>query len=263
MPFTLSHAIVAVPFARTAVPAGAVAAGAMAPDLPLFLPVGFDYESTHELPWFPVTGLLLAFVAFALWRVVVRPVLPGVLPRALRERMPADWCGGAADGWRSLGRSGRDVALLVAALAIGVATHIVWDGFTHAGRWGTALVPALDRSLGGIPIAVWLHYLSSLAGLVALAAWVAWWLNRRHPIARNALPDRTTTVLFWTVTVAGVIAGIVVAALTTTHRPGASGLFDLALGITTTAGGYLVVAVLLASVLVQVARARGRRSALR
>ncbi len=36
MPFTVSHAIVAVPFVRTALPAGAIAAVAMAPDLPRY-----------------------------------------------------------------------------------------------------------------------------------------------------------------------------------------------------------------------------------
>ncbi|WP_382304232.1 DUF4184 family protein [Herbiconiux sp. UC225_62] len=254
MPFTVSHAIVAVPFARTALPAGAVAAGAMAPDLPLFLPVGFDYESTHELPWFPVTGLVLAFLAFALWRVVVRPVAREVSPRGLAERLPAEWSGSAGDGWRSLALSGREAALLVAALAIGVVSHIIWDGFTHAGRWGSALLPVLDEDMAGIPLAVWLHYLSSLLGLVAVMAWLVAWLVRRRPIAQPRDARPRSAIFFWAVVALGTAAGAAVALATTPHRSGASGLFDLALGLVETAGGWFAVAALLAGVTVHLTR---------
>ncbi|SDZ29685.1 DUF4184 family protein [Herbiconiux ginsengi] len=254
MPFTVSHAIVAVPFARTALPAGAVAAGAMAPDLPLFLPVGFDYESTHELPWFPVTGLVLAFAAFALWRVVVRPVAREVSPRALAERLPAEWSGSAADGWRSLARSGREAALLVAALAIGVATHVVWDGFTHAGRWGGALLPALDESIASIPLAVWLHYLSSLLGLVALIVWLVVWLIGRRSIAQRGDARGVSALFFWAAVALGAAAGAAVALAITPHRAGASGLFDLGLGVVEAAGGWLAIAAVLSGAVVQLAR---------
>ncbi|MCS5718679.1 DUF4184 family protein [Herbiconiux sp. CPCC 205763] len=254
MPFTVSHAIVAVPFVRTALPAGAVAAGAMAPDLPLFLPVGFDYGSTHELPWFPLTGLVLAFVAFALWRVVVRPVAREVLPRALAERLPSEWSGTAADGWRSLGTTAAGIALLVAALAIGVLTHVVWDGFTHAGRWGGVLLPALDERLAGLPLAVWLHYVSSLLGLVAVTAWLTVWLIRRRPFARPGDARRASAVFFWSVVAAGTAAGGAVALATTSHRAGASGAFDLALGVVETAGGWLAAATVLAAATLHLTR---------
>ncbi|MGD8167328.1 DUF4184 family protein [Herbiconiux sp. P16] len=254
MPFTVSHAIVAVPFVRTALPAGAVAAGAMAPDLPLFLPVGFDYESTHELPWFPVTGLVLAFVAFALWRVVVRPVAREVSPRGLAERLPAEWSGSAVDGWRSLARSERDAALLIAALAIGVVTHVLWDGFTHAGRWGGMLLPVLDDPVAGLPLAVWLHYLSSLLGLVALIAWLVLWLIRRRPIVQRGDARGVSELFFWAAVALGTAAGAAVALATTPHRAGASGLFDLGLGVVEAAGGWLAIAAVLAGAVVQLAR---------
>jgi hypothetical protein len=254
VPFTVSHAIVAVPFARTALPAGAIAAGAMAPDLPLFLPVGFDYESTHELPWFPVTGMVLALVAFALWRVLVRPVARQVSPRALAERLPVDWSGTAADGWRSLARTRRDAALLVAALAIGVLTHIIWDGFTHAGRWGAMLFPVLDDTIAGLPLAVWLHYLSSLLGLLALIAWMLVWLLRRRGLNQPGDARRGAAIFFWSVVAAGTVGGAAVALATTPHRAGASGLFDQALAAVEVSGGWLAVTAVLAAATIHLAR---------
>lgn len=38
MPFTISHAVVALPFRHTVLPAAAVAVGSMAPDAVLFVP---------------------------------------------------------------------------------------------------------------------------------------------------------------------------------------------------------------------------------
>ncbi|UUT35120.1 DUF4184 family protein [Microbacterium elymi] len=41
-----------------------------------------------------------------------------------------------------------DILLLVLALALGVASHIAWDAFSHEGASGVGLVPALDAQWG-------------------------------------------------------------------------------------------------------------------
>ena len=73
MPFTPSHAVLALPFVRTPLAPAAVAVGAMTPDLPLFvrgLPV--TYGLTHDLRWLPVTAML-ALALLLLWRALLRP----------------------------------------------------------------------------------------------------------------------------------------------------------------------------------------------
>ena len=56
MPFTPSHAVVALPFLRTPLVSAAIAVGAMAPDLPLFLRgMPLHYGLTHSLAWLPGT----------------------------------------------------------------------------------------------------------------------------------------------------------------------------------------------------------------
>lgn len=189
MPFTPSHAIVALPFVRTPLPAAAVAMGAMAPDLPLFVRAyPEDYGMTHSFAWLPAT-VLTALGLLLLWRCILRPATRELTPTWLASRLPGEWDAGAASGLRgTFARRGEQAPswagtlLLVVALVVGVASHIVWDSFTHEGRWG---MTALDLAVqwGPLPAYKWLQYGSSVVGLVILAVWAALWLRRRRPAA--------------------------------------------------------------------------------
>ncbi|MEV4687956.1 DUF4184 family protein [Microbacterium sp. LWH3-1.2] len=146
MPFTPSHAVVALPFVRTPLVPAAMAIGAMAPDLPLFVRgLPLHYGVTHALAWLPLTTLL-ALVLLLVWRCVLRPAARELSPRWLAVRLPGEWNAGAGDAARATLAidevppsrvSWSRMLLLVLSLAIGVASHIVWDLFTHEGRWGT------------------------------------------------------------------------------------------------------------------------------
>lgn len=69
--------------------------------------------------------------------------------------------------------------LLAASLAIGVVSHIVWDLFTHEGRWGTTAIGALDAEWGPLPGYKWLQHGSSVIGLAIIGMWMLVWLVRR------------------------------------------------------------------------------------
>lgn len=71
------------------------------------------------------------------------------------------------------------VVLLLVALAIGVVTHILWDAFTHEGRGGVALIPALDEQWGPLLGYKWLQYGSGIGGVLVLAIAGALWLRGR------------------------------------------------------------------------------------
>ena len=136
MPFTPSHAVVALPFLRTPLVPAAIAIGAMAPDLPLFVRALVPrYPVTHDLRWLPLT-MAIALALLLVWRCVLRPATRELSPLWLAARLPAEWDA----GWRAAAKetlpSWRGILLLVASLAIGVASHIIWDLFTHEGRWG-------------------------------------------------------------------------------------------------------------------------------
>lgn len=192
MPFTPSHAVVALPFAHS-VPglAAAVAVGAMTPDLPLFirrLPV--TYAMTHSWSWLPLT-VALAAALLALWWMVLRPAVRELSPKPLAERMPAEW-----DGRVRLARPLVVVPILILGLAIGVATHIAWDGFTHEGRPGVVAL-GWDALWGPLPAYKWMQYGSSVVGLAVLALAAGLWLRPRlrSHVAR-ALPE-VVRIVWW------------------------------------------------------------------
>ncbi|HCS60599.1 MAG TPA: DUF4184 domain-containing protein [Microbacterium sp.] len=186
MPFTPSHALVALPFIRTPLIPAAIAIGAMTPDLPLFLRgIGVNYSFTHtfgNVVW----TTLIAFVLFLVWRVVLRPALPDLLPLWLSRRLPQDWSErGVVGAGRAVGvgQARAYPLLLGASLLLGVLSHIVWDLFTHAGRWGTQLLPVLNAMWGPLSGYKWLQHGSSVLGLLIIGAWALLWISRRNPRA--------------------------------------------------------------------------------
>jgi hypothetical protein len=94
------------------------------------------------------------------------------------------------------------IALLLGALVLGAATHVLWDEFTHDGRWGTRHVPALAARWGPLAGYSWAQHLSTLAGAAVLSWWLArWW--RRTPALEQ--PAVRSTVWPW-----ALLAGVAV-----------------------------------------------------
>lgn len=189
MPFTPSHAVVALPFLRTPLVPAAIAVGAMAPDLPLFVRgMPLHYGVTHSLAWLPLT-VAVALLLLLIWRCILRPAVRELSPRWLAGRLPAEWDRGAAaslretfvDAGEAARPAWRGILLLLASLALGVISHVVWDLFTHEGRWGVQVLPLLEEQWGPFPGFRWLQHGSSVLGLAILAAWAARWLSRRRP----------------------------------------------------------------------------------
>ncbi|SFS02077.1 protein of unknown function [Microbacterium sp. cf046] len=185
MPFTPSHAVVALPFIRTPLIPAAIAIGAMTPDLPLFLrgtPV--RYAVTHDLAWMPLT---IALVLLVIWRAVLRPAARELVPMGLARRLPGEWDAGAAAALRETfaiagtppRASWRGILLLLVSLAIGIASHVVWDLFTHEDRWGVEVLPVLDELWGPLSGYRWLQHGSSVLGLAVLGIWAVLWVRRR------------------------------------------------------------------------------------
>ena len=65
----------------------ALVVGAVAPDLPVYLPVGASYATTHSWPGLPVV-VFFGMVLLWLWFAVVRDALVDLTP-VLRHRVPA------------------------------------------------------------------------------------------------------------------------------------------------------------------------------
>lgn len=215
MPFTPSHAVVALAVVRTPLVPAAVAVGAMAPDLPLFVRgIGISYAQTHAYPWLTV---VIAGVLLLAWWLVLRPSVRELTPGWVAGRLPSEWDAQGGEALRTVRRiSGRrrsvalTVALVVVSLAIGVLSHIAWDAFTHEGRWGVELIPALAERWGPLHGYRWFQYASSVLGLLGLAVAGAVWLRgrARGPV-RRVLPAPVRVVWWASLPVVLVVATVI------------------------------------------------------
>lgn len=203
MPFTPAHAVVALPFARSRRwSATAIASGAVAPDLPLFVSGGVGYDETHSLWAVPTLDLVLGLLCLALWWALLRPGLLAVLPGAVRARIGP--------------RRPAPMPLLPLGVAAGALTHLVWDAFTHRGRLGSALLPVLAERVGPFPLTSWAQYASGVGGLLLLGGAAIHAYRRsnpeadrfRSPLAAAAAPTGIAVVTLAVVAAAVAVGGI-------------------------------------------------------
>ena len=237
MPFTLSHPAAVLPVAallrgRLALPTSAMVAGSTVPDLPLF--VGTGYAVSHSPVGLVTLDLALAMGLLLVWDRLVRDALADLAPDRWRSRV-APRVRLDRRGW----------ALAPFAAVLGSVTHVVWDAFTHDGRWGTSLVPWLEQDHLGVGGADWAQYGSSVVGLLAVVAVLEVELRSR------AVVDRGPRLLPWpalpvTVTLTALV-GVAVAALSAGSRPSVFGfavdvLVTVGLGLLALSGAWWLVA---------------------
>jgi len=194
MPFTVAHAAAVLPLRNSRLPLAALMIGSMSPDFAYFQPFDLARVSTHNLEGILFFCLPVGLAAWLLFvRVLEQPTIE-LLPAAWRDRVPR------SDRHLSLS------ALLLAgiAVALGAATHIAWDAFTHANTPLTNAFPALEAEVfrfhgRSIRMFFILQCLSSLIGMLALAIW-AFRLRHAPPRASaldeplRSLPDRARVV---------------------------------------------------------------------
>jgi hypothetical protein len=207
MPFTVSHVAAVLPMVGRSdrLPAAALVIGSMVPDYPWFLTRGRSSGLSHSLLGVVTVDLAAGLLAFLLWRRVAQAPVRDLVPRAVGTRLP-----------RPPGLRGRDLGWAALAVVLGALTHVVWDSFTHADRWGVELVPWLQEAHHGRSGWVWGQEVSSVLGLLVLALWSIAQLVRTHPDGeglRSTAPERQ---LDWLVVAAGVVAGTVVGAVRST-----------------------------------------------
>lgn len=158
MPLTPAHPAVVLPLERLGLPLSALVVGAVAPDVPVYLPVAVGYATTHSgrgLPAAVVIGLALLWLWHALLRDAVVDLTPSLRVR-LPERARPD-----RRGW----------VLAPLALAVGAGTHVLWDSATH--DWGFVVenVALLREELGPLRLYGWLQHTSTVVGAAVVAAY--------------------------------------------------------------------------------------------
>ena len=163
MPFTVSHAVAALPFLRTPLPVAALVIGTMAPDLPYFLPLGIPREFSHSLLGVVTIDLAVGIVVLLAWKFLLRAPVLDYAPGWLRERMPS--------------RERATVPWVLLALVVGALTHLAIDTLTHEGSLD-AVFPVFAVEIGPWSVSNYVHLVVSTIGAVILAVWVRRWVKR-------------------------------------------------------------------------------------
>lgn len=186
MPYAFAHPAAVVPVARLlgrrAVPS-ALAIGSMVPDAWYFVPL-LEREHSHGALgalWFCLPAGLLAYAAFHL--IFKQPML-ALAPRRLAGRLAA-WCtpGLPAVPW----------SWVLVSLCAGIATHLVWDSFTHGGE--------VQRVL---------QHSSTLVGTLYLAFWLRRKLKTKPAVEIPALQPRLRAAVLAAMVVLPALAFLIV-----------------------------------------------------
>lgn len=275
MPFTLSHAAAVLPAirrtgaARGPLVASALVAGSFAPDMTYFadtlVPGAMLFgEVTHGLPGVLTVDVLVTAALVAGWLLMREPLL---------ALLPTGWQGRAyafARGRPWNVRGPRQLAALAwwfyLSAVLGAATHVVWDAFTHPGRWGSRLIPGLNDVVGGLPVYTYFQYGTSAVALAGIC-WFLWSALReadaRGAVDTGAVPALTVRMrLLLTAPIA------VCVLLGATHRTlrayavhgGTASWFDYVPTVLFGAGAGLAIVLPFYGVAVRLLHHRARRS---
>lgn len=177
MPFTLSHAAAALPFRRTRLVMSAVVVGCFAPDFEYFLWIHGGFG--HTLTGIFVFDLPVALAVLWLFHRYAKDPLVACLPEGTRERLER------GPGSLSIDSVSR-LAMIVVSILVGIATHILWDSFTHPRYWFYAHWQFLSETVR-IPLfgyRAWFavfQYVSSVLGLLVILLWWVQWHRNTPP----------------------------------------------------------------------------------
>jgi uncharacterized protein DUF4184 len=173
MPFTVSHAAAALPFQRLKPVWPALVIGTLAPDFEYFLRLTDEDRMGHHLPGLLILTLPLALLIYWLFEFYIRAAALELLPEGVQCRLPKRPNPRAFAGWKGFVGA-------VAWIVVGIATHVVWDWFTHPQTWIWEHSSWLRQRVAvpfhpPVVMSKLMQHVSSLVGLIVLAAWFAVW----------------------------------------------------------------------------------------
>jgi hypothetical protein len=169
MPFTFAHPAAILPakyFPKKWISYTALAIGSMAPDFEYFLRMrnlGLYGHTWAGLFWF---DLPIAFILTLIYHAIVKNSLIDNLPLMFRQRLSR------FKDFNWFGYLKQNFPAVLICLIIGIATHIVWDGFTHRTGYFVTHIPWLLKNteifgIGQVRFYI-LQVVSSSVGLILL-----------------------------------------------------------------------------------------------
>lgn len=188
MPFTLAHSAAALPFRRLRLVPSALIIGTLAPDFEYLIKLDAHGRIAHTFPGVLVLTLPLALAVLWIFHRFVKLPLVRLLPDGVQGRLAKH-----LGEFSFLGLS--RFLYIVASILVGIATHLLWDSFTHRGTWLYVRWPLLRQTFhlpfeGNIPLYKALQHGSSVLGVGVVLIWLVLWYRRNGATvpARGAVP---------------------------------------------------------------------------
>lgn len=184
MPFTFSHPAAILPFSRLKpnwFSLTSLIFGSLSPDFEYFLRMEMYGNYSHTLQGVFFFNLPLVLLLSFVYHNIVRDNLIENLPVFLSTRLTnfTDF------DWNNYFK--KNVIIILVSALIGVASHIIWDAFTHADGYFVENIRGLKSvfHIGGVRLQVFkvLQHFSSLMGAIVVVLWVM------------KIPQNTETVL--------------------------------------------------------------------
>lgn len=169
MPFTFSHPAIVLPLAylpKKLFSLTGLVIGSLTPDFEYFFRMQIESEHSHTLGGLFLfdlpLGILLAFV----FHLIIRNQLFNNLPFSLKSRLigfkSLDWLNYFKSNW----------LVVIFSVFIGVASHLLWDSFTHDDGFFVKEFPVLKNTINflgfHIPILKILQHSSTLIGGIVI-----------------------------------------------------------------------------------------------
>ena len=164
MPFTISHAVIAPPLAKLSkhtLPIAALAIGSMTPDLYRLFTVHSNLI-THQWQGVFYPDLALGFLFCIVWYVLYRPAIYRFF--GIQHDLYI----------HSLNHLCKFLTGTILALLIGIATHLIWDGLTHADFRTFAFRDFLSQTIVILDTPYPMHRLLQYSCSVLALPFLAW-----------------------------------------------------------------------------------------
>lgn len=208
VPFTLSHPAAAIPFLRTRLVPSALVIGCMAPDFEYFRHFAPEGSFGHTLRGVFLSDLPAAFIVLWLFHVYAKEPLYAWLPESVQRRIRL---GAAALPVRNVAQ----FALVLLSILVGIATHILWDSFTHQNFWPYQHWQFLHRTVE-LPVYGPMEYLrviqhgSTVFGAAVLLLWFWRWFLTTAPIEPETAPRprKNHRAALFVISIAALIAAV-------------------------------------------------------
>jgi hypothetical protein len=193
MPFTFSHPAVVLPFLKirhTYVSLSALVIGSITPDFEYIIKMKATGRYSHSIEGIFLFDLPVACILALVFHLLVKAPLVNNMPSYFYKRLTP------LKEFEFLSYIKSNFLSFIVCLLIGIASHILWDSFTHSDDYFVKKFSFLSSiisipGLVDVPIHVWLQHGSSVfgAGFIIL-------IFHRQPVRQEV---NNPSLKFWVV----------------------------------------------------------------